>query len=107
VIYKFKSKAAGDVIMMGATGDEVLRAMGREPAIKGIVEPDTMPAAIDALEQAIAAMEADRARLEAEAAAAGEKAPPRQGVGLRQRAWPLIQMLKRAHAAGEPIVWGV
>jgi hypothetical protein len=107
VIYKFKSKAAGDVIMMGDTGDEVLRAMGREPAAKGIVEPDAMPAAIDALEQAIAAVEADRARIEAEAAAAGEKAPPRHGVGLRQRAWPLIQMLKRAHAAGEPIVWGV
>jgi Domain of unknown function (DUF1840) len=107
VIYKFKSKAAGDVIMMGPTGDEMLRAMGREPAAKGIVEPDEMPAAIAALEHAIAALEAERARAEAEAAATGEKLPPRPGVGLRQRAWPLIQMLKRAHAAGEPIVWGV
>jgi Domain of unknown function (DUF1840) len=107
VIYKFKSKAAGDVIMMGPTGDEMLRAMGREPATQGIVEPAAMPAAIAALEQAIAAQEAERVRAEAEAAAAGERPPPRPGVGLRQRAWPLIQMLKRAHAAGEPIVWGV
>ena len=107
MIYKFKSKAAGDVIMMGPTGDEMLRAMGREPAAKGIVEPAAMPAAIAALEQAIAAAEADRARAEGEAAEAGEKLPPRQGVGLRQRAWPLIQMMKRAHAADEPIVWGV
>ena len=107
MIYKFKSKAAGDVIMMGPTGDEVLRAMGREPAAQGIVEPDAIPGAVAALEQAIAALEAERARAEAEASAAGEKVPPRQGVGLRQRAWPLIQMLKRAHAAGEPIVWGV
>jgi hypothetical protein len=107
VIYKFKSKAAGDVIMMGPTGDEMLRAMGREPAAQGIVEPDAMPVAIAALEHAIAAVEAERARAEAEAAAAGEKLPPRQGIGIRQRAWPLIQMLKRAHAAGEPIVWGV
>jgi len=107
VIYKFKSKAAGDVIMMGPTGDEMLRAMAREPAAQGIVEPDAMPAAISALEQAIAAAEADRARAEAEAAATGEKLPSRQGVGFRQRAWPLIQMLKRAHAAGEPIMWGV
>lgn len=107
MIYKFKSKAAGDVIMMGPTGDEVLRAMGREPAAQGIIEPTAMPAAIGALEQAIAAVEAERARAEADAEAAGEKVPPRQAVGLRQRAWPLIQMLKRAHAAGEPIVWGV
>jgi Domain of unknown function (DUF1840) len=107
VIYKFKSKAAGDVIMMGPTGDEVLRAMGREPAAQGIVEPDAMPGAIAALEQAIAAIDAERARAEAEASAAGEKLPPRPGVGLRQRAWPFIQMLKRAHAAREPIVWGV
>ena len=107
MIYKFKSKAAGDVIMMGPTGDAMLRAMGREPSPKGIVEPGAMPAAIAALERAIAAAEEERARADAEAEAAGEKPPPRPGVGIRQRAWPLIQMLKRAHAAGEPIVWGV
>ena len=28
-------------------------------------------------------------------------------VSLRLRAWPLIQMLEKAHAADKPIVWGV
>ena len=42
MIYKFKSKAAGDVIMMGPTGDQVLRAVGREPAAKGIIEVAAM-----------------------------------------------------------------
>jgi hypothetical protein len=28
-------------------------------------------------------------------------------VGLKQRVWPMVEMMKRAHAAGEPIVWGV
>lgn len=107
MIYKFKSKAAGDVIMMGPTGDQVLRATGRDPSPKGIFEPDAMPAAMTAIEQAIDADEAARAEAEAKAKAAGEKLPPRDGVSLRQRAWPLVEMMKRAHGAGEPIVWGV
>lgn len=106
MIYKFKSKAAGDVIMMGPTGDELLRAMGREPAAQGILEPASMPAAMASVEEAIATVEAQRAEAQAKAAAAGETLP-RPGIGLRQRAWPLVEMMKRAHAADEPIVWGV
>jgi hypothetical protein len=107
MIYKFKSKAAGDVIMMGPAGDMVLRTIGKEPAPKGIVEPAAMPAAIAAIEQAIAADEAARAQAEQEAAAQGRQLPPREGVTLRQRAWPLVEMMRRAHAADKEIVWGV
>jgi hypothetical protein len=107
VIYKFKSKAAGDVIMTGPAGDDLLRAIGRAPAPKGIFEPADMPALIAAIEQAIATVETERAQAEAKAATEGQKLPPRPAVGLRQRAWPLVEMMKRAHAAGEPIVWGV
>ena len=28
-------------------------------------------------------------------------------VSLRQRLWPMIDMLRRAHQADEPVVWGV
>lgn len=106
MIYKFKSKAAGDLVMMGPTGDQVLRAVGREPADKGIVEPAAMPAAMAAIERAIAADESARREAEAKAQAEGAKLPA-VGVTLRQRAWPMVEMMKRAHAAGEPIVWGV
>ena len=41
MIYKFKSKAAGDVIMLGASGDDVLRTIGKSPAAQGIVENPT------------------------------------------------------------------
>ena len=108
MLYKFKSKASGDVIMLGPNGDALLRALGRTPAPKGIVEPADMPAAIAAIQQAIAADEAARAQAEAEAAARGEALPPRgDGVALRQRLWPMVEMLQRAGAAGEPVVWGV
>jgi hypothetical protein len=105
MIYKFKSKAAGDVIMMGPGGDAVLRIIGKEPAAKGIIEPADMPAAMKAIEQAVLADEAARKQAETEDDEA--KPPKGDGVTLRQRAWPLLEMMKRAHAAGEPIVWGV
>jgi len=107
MIYKFKSKATGDIIMMGPTGDALLRAIGREPSPQGIIEPAAMPAAMRAIEQAVVADEAARAEAEAEAAARGDTLPAREGVGLRQRLWPMVDMLKRAAAAGEPVVWGV
>jgi Domain of unknown function (DUF1840) len=107
MIYKFKSKAAGDVIMMGPAGDQVLRVIGKAPAPTGIIEAPAMPAAMAAIEAAIAADETARAQAEKEAAAEGRQLPPREGVSLRQRAWPLVEMMKRAHAAGKEIVWGV
>jgi hypothetical protein len=107
MIYKFKSKAAGDVIMLGPAGDQVLRILGKEPAPKGIIEPLAMPAAMAAIEQAIAAEEAARERAQQEAAAEGRTLPSAEGVSLRQRACPLVEMMKRAHAADQEIVWGV
>jgi hypothetical protein len=107
MLYKFKSKAAGDVIMMGPSGDQVLRIVGKEPAAQGIFEADALAAAMAAIEQAIAADEAARAQAEKDAAAEGQPLAPREAVTLRQRAWPLVEMMKRAQAAQQPIVWGV
>jgi hypothetical protein len=105
MLYKFKSSAAGDVIMMGPTGDAVLRAMGREPSPKGIIEVADMAGAIAALERATA--EDESARAPGADAAASDDDQRRDPVTLRQRAWPLIEMMKRSSAANAPIVWGV
>lgn len=102
MIYKFKSKAAGDVIMMPPTAERVLAAIGKPPGAQGIIEPGVMLSAIAALEQAIAADEASRAGTkDADTPAAGD------AMSLRRRAWPMVEMLKRSQAANEPIVWGV
>ncbi len=110
MIYKFKSKAAGDVIMMPPTAERVLAAIGKPPGAQGIIEPGVMLSAIAALEQAIAADEASRAGTkDADTPAAGEEPPSGAGdaMSLRRRAWPMVEMLKRSQAANEPIVWGV
>lgn len=107
MIYKFKSAASGDVIMLGPHGDAMLRLLGREPAAKGIVEPRDMPTAIAALRLAIE--EAERRAADAPASTAhdagGHEAEP--AVSLRRRLWPMIDMLERAARADVPVVWGV
>jgi Domain of unknown function (DUF1840) len=100
MLYKFKSKAAGDVIMLAPNGDQVMRLVGREPAAKGIFEVAHMPQLIAALEQAVAADEAARKQDSDEPQVKGD------GVSLRQRVWPLVEMLRRCHAAKEVITWG-
>ena len=105
MIYKFKSKASGDVIMLGATGDRVLGLIGKSAAATGIIEPVAMPQAMAAL---TAAVEADDAlRAQAGKAADEPGSAPLEAISLRQRAWPLVEMMKRCEAANEPIVWGV
>lgn len=106
MIYKFKSPATGDVIMLGPHGDQMLRLIGREPAARGIIEPAAMAAAIAALQAAVEGDEqpaADPADAQDDAAASGA----RPSVGLRARLWPMVEMLRRAQAAGEAVVWGV
>jgi hypothetical protein len=106
MLYKFKSRDAADVIMLGPNGDHVLRLLGREPAPKGIIEPADMPAAIATLERAVVDDEADSQRRRDEAEDAGEAAP-QAAVTLRQRVWPLVEMMRQCHRDGQPIVWGV
>jgi len=107
MLYKFKSKAAGDVIMLGPNGDHLLRLIGREPAPRGIFEVEAMPGLIAALQAAVAADDAARTRNEAGDDQTEARGPGRgDGVALRQRVWPLVEMLRRCHAAREVIVWG-
>jgi hypothetical protein len=107
MLYKFKSKAAGDLIMLEPNGRQVLQIIGKDPGPKGIIEPPQMGSAIQALEAAITREEADQKQADAQAQAKGEKAVRADGISLRQRAVPFIDMLRRAEKAGEDIVWGV
>ena len=107
MLYKFKSKDSADVIMLSPAGDQLLTLLGRGPSAKGIVEVTDLPASMLALELAIADDEAVWAQLQADAKADGKLLPARNGVTLRQRAWPLLEMMRRAHAHQHPVMWGV
>lgn len=104
----FRSTATGPVQMLDAHGAQLLAAIGRDASTRGVIMPEHMNEAISRLEAASrpAASEPDAASVaqsEEDAAEADEPLP----VSFGQRAFPLLQMLKTARAAGEPVLWGV
>ena len=100
MLYKFKSKNTGDVIMLEANGRTILEIIGKDAGPTGIILAGQMPAAIQALQAAIA-LEASADDKPEDDDMAGD-AP-----GLRQRAMPFIDMLRRNHSSGDDVVWGV
>lgn len=105
MLYIFKSKAAGDLILLQANGERILQIIGKEPGPKGIILPEQIPAAIAALEKAVAAAGKPAEKTDEPDAENAVAAADR--VTLHQRAVPFIDMLKRCQAAGKEIVWGV
>ncbi len=106
MIYKFKSKAAGDVIMLKPNGDHVLRIIGKEPGGRGIITVAELPAAIAALDEAIR-RESHAPPPQENKKDDEETRPIDERVSLQQRAWPLLTMMKEALAGQADIVWGV
>jgi hypothetical protein len=108
MLYKFKSKATGDVIMLGPNGDAVMRLVNRESTAKGIFEVQHLPQLIATLEKAVT--DDDACRRQPQADDEEDKkgvGDANSAVGLRQRVWPLVEMMRRSLAHSEPIVWGV
>jgi hypothetical protein len=104
MIYKFKSKASGDVIMLAAHGEQMLRLLGRQPSAKGIFEVSTLSQTEQLL---LAAIRESADAADPPAATPDDDTPAAADITLRQRLWPFIDMLRRAQAEQVPITWGV
>lgn len=102
MIYKFKSQACGEVIMLSLDGETMLHIVGKQPAPKGIITAAQIPAAIAALHAAISAYEGAPAKPSKE-----DDKPPKEDVLLRHRAGPFIALLTCSAEAGKDVVWGV
>ena len=102
MLVTFTSSETGEVLMFASTAADLLRALGKETTARGVFTPAEMAPAAARLRAAVAAAEQPPEADEEEDAA--RKPPP---VTLRQRAWPLIDMLERTARAGEEayVVW--
>jgi cyclopropane-fatty-acyl-phospholipid synthase len=105
MIYKFKSQAAAEVIMLRANGDQMLSIIGKEPSVQGIITVAQIPAAIAALDAAIEVHEAAVAKRREHPELVVEVEG--DSVRLRDRAAPFIDLLKTSAQAGKDVVWGV
>lgn len=122
MLYKFKSRSTADLILLEPQARRLLHVMGKEPAASGIVTAAQIPAAVAALEAAVLAEERQAAEQQAAAAARAKEGSEGRDdsedegddtqrssefVSLRQRAAPLIDMLRRSAEEGHDVVWGV
>lgn len=101
MLYKFKSKADGDLILLEANGRKVLETIGKAPGPQGIILVAEMAAAVAALQAAVALDDAAR-----KAATAEAKAHEMDTVSLHQRAKPFIDMLHRCEKENADVTWG-
>jgi len=110
MLYRFQTKNFGDVIMLQANGQRVVDIIGKYYAGQdnhnGILLPDEMDVALQALTLAISEDEAAH-QVAIDHAIANDEPPPRtDAVSLRQRALPLMDMIRQCQIDHEPIVWG-
>jgi hypothetical protein len=119
MIYEFKSRATGTVVMNKSSAEWILGVIGKPPGPTGIITVDQIPGAIEALRKAVE--EEKRAIREARRESAHRDAGgsdtdddrdrdddgPSAVVTHAQRAWPFIEMLVAAHDAKRDVTWGV
>lgn len=110
MLYKFKSQAAAEVLMLEPRAEEILGIIGKEPAPKGIVTVAQIAPAIAALKAEIDRREAER-RAHPQPKKTADQLDSEDahddGVTLRARSLPFIQLLETSAAAGKDVVWGV
>lgn len=105
MLVQFVSSETGEVLMYADVARVLLQAMGKETTARGAFLPEQMLPAAQALRDAVQRSEAAQPPAEEDEEEEGKK--KEIVVGLRQRAWPLIDMLERTARSGPKanVVW--
>lgn len=108
-IVKFKSKAAGDIVMYKEHADRLFKIMGIEGGERGVIETQNLG---HAHAQIVAAVNmekmarADKGPIDESELSPEELLAIRNHVSLEQRAYPLLKMLEAAQKKGCDVHWG-
>lgn len=112
MLMTFRSKAAGEIVMLAQHAQPILEIAGKLKEVslepQGVFTPEQLPAAIQRLEAAFVAEpepETEEAPSNSHDDDEDEKPKQYDWVGLRQRAYPLLEMLKAANAAQVNVTW--
>jgi hypothetical protein len=100
MLFTFRSKACAEFYMLGSHATTLLDLIGKPATATGIITTDQLPDAIAAIEAAVGRAPVPDRQDDGDAV----HETPRE-VGLAQRAWPLLDMLRRARTKGADVVW--
>jgi len=98
MLVRFNSDA-GIITMFGDVAVTLLKMMGQSGAVPGAIRPEDIPPALERLKRAVAAHEEPPPEPDDR----DEDVEPR--VSLRQRAFPLIELLSRAAQRQCHVIW--
>lgn len=96
----FRSRAASAILMYVENAQTLLEIIGKPMAERGVITASQLDDALARLLEAVARDDAAGAPDDARAAATGI-------VRLRQRAYPLIEMLRAARRRSVDVTWGI
>ena len=97
MLIRFDSKA-GTITMFGDVATKLLRMMGQSGSVPGAILAADIPPALERLRNAAAGE-----REPGPDKKAGDDGEPQ--VGMKQRAFPLIELLERAAKQNADVVW--
>ncbi|MDN3987850.1 DUF1840 domain-containing protein [Zwartia vadi] len=107
MLVTFSSKAGADILMLAQHAKPLLTIIGKtddkDLLKRGVCMPEQLDSAIERLEHAIAAE--PKQNLEETEENEQPKDALSAHVGLRQRAFPLLDLLKRAQKQKVPVMW--
>ncbi|CAH2776220.1 MAG: hypothetical protein CBHOC_0604 [uncultured Caballeronia sp.] len=108
MLITFKTPAAPDVMMLENLAEYLLGTIGKQLTERGVITHDELPTAIEKLEAAVVVDKKERAEHD------GHFHEGEQGhelheipIGLAQRAYPFLDMLRFARKENTDILWGV
>jgi hypothetical protein len=102
MLYEFKSRVAGSVVMTDSVGAQVLSLLDRAGP-KGIFTVEQLPAAIATLQAQAALHKAPPANDEDQSGDAVQQ----PAVSLAARLTPLIELMQRSLQGNKEVTWGV
>lgn len=100
MLVTFSTKSYADITMFGDVARKLLQMMGHSGTIPSALSAEDVPAALDQLRSAIAAVAPEDAPDDD-----FDGDPIDRPVGIAQRAFPLIELLEAAAAGGHRVMW--
>ncbi len=106
MLVTFSSKAGADILMLSQHAKPIMRIAGKvidkEIPVRGVFTPEQLVDAISALERAIALEQPAVSKDDDDEQPRDAMSLP---VGLRQRAHPLLDLMRHSQQAGAPLTW--
>ncbi len=106
MIYKFKSAASGEVIMLQEHAQKLFDILGRDLEERGVIDTTDIPKALQKLDAAMQFSRQQTKEVLSDNNNADNKDESEYKVPLHVRAMPFYQLLEKSLKDDEKIYWG-